>query len=353
MFKMTDNLSQNAVIKVVGVGGGGCNAIEHMLFNNIHGVEFICANTDAQALKNTSTCSILQFGKNITKGLGAGSNPEIGKKSAIEDYDYIKDILDGADMIFITSGMGGGTGTGAAPIFAEIAKEVGALTVSIITKPFLFEGKKRMEIANQGIKNLSEITDSLIIIPNERLLNVLDRDITLLDAFKSANDVLKGAVQGISELITRPGLINVDFADIKTIMSEMGLAMMGQGIASGDNRAKKAAELAIFSPLLDNINLIGARGVLVNITAGLDMSISEFESVGDIIKNFISDDATVIIGTVIDPNMKKDLRVTLVATGLNNNKNLKKKKYSLINDQIKQGILKNNYKYSDIDSFLK
>lgn len=316
MFELMDNFPENAVIKVVGVGGGGGNAIDHMVSANIEGVEFICANTDAQALKNTQARSVLQLGTNITKGLGAGANPEIGRQSALEDRERIHDVLEGADMVFITAGMGGGTGTGAAPIVAEVAKELGILTVAVVTRPFPFEGKKRTLIAEEGIVRLSQVVDSLITIPNARLLSVLGKNITLLDAFKAANDVLLGAVQGIAELITRPGLINVDFADVRTVMSEMGMAMMGTGVATGENRARAAAEAAISSPLLDDISLTGACGVLVNITAGMDLAIAEFEEVGDAIKGFTSEDATVIVGTVIDPDMTDQLRVTLVATGL-------------------------------------
>jgi cell division protein FtsZ len=315
MFELTDSFSENAVIKVIGVGGGGCNAVKHMLGANID-VEFILANTDTQSLQDVSSGVILQLGMGITKGLGAGANPEVGRQSALEDRERIKEVLAGADLIFITAGMGGGTGTGGAPIVAEVAKELGALTVAIVTKPFPFEGKKRMENAEKGIQQLSQIVDSLITIPNQKLLSVLGKGVTLLDAFKAANNVLLGAVQGISELITRPGLINVDFADVRTVMSEMGVAMMGTGSASGENRALLAAQAAISSPLLDDIELAGARGVLVNITAGLNMSIAEFEQVGDAIKNFTSEDATVIVGTVIDPSMTDELRVTLVATGL-------------------------------------
>lgn len=308
--------AENAVIKVIGVGGGGGNAIKHMLNANIAGVEFIRANTDSQALLDDLPGTILQLGAGITKGLGAGANPEVGRQSALEDREQIKEVLAGADLIFITAGFGGGTGTGGAPIIAEVAKELGALTVAVVTKPFLFEGKKRMEHADKGIQQLAQVVDSLITIPNQKLLSVLGKGVTLLDAFKAANDVLLGAVQGISELITRPGLINVDFADVRTVMSEMGAAMMGTGSASGENRALLAAEAAISSPLLDDIELAGARGVLVNITAGPNMSIVEFEQVGDAIKNFTSEDATVIVGTVIDPLMTDELRVTLVATGL-------------------------------------
>ncbi|HEV2523593.1 MAG TPA: cell division protein FtsZ, partial [Gammaproteobacteria bacterium] len=303
-FELIDGFSENAVIKVIGVGGGGGNAVKHMLGTaNLDGVEFILANTDTQALETEHAGVILQLGRNITKGLGAGANPEVGRQSALEDRDRIKEVLQGADLIFITAGMGGGTGTGAAPIIAEVAKELGALTVAVVTKPFPFEGKKRMEHAEKGIQQLSQVVDSLITIPNQKLLSVLGKGVTLLDAFKAANNVLLGAVQGISELITRPGLINVDFADVRTVMSEMGVAMMGTGSASGENRALLAAEAAISSPLLDDIELSGARGVLVNITAGQNMSIAEFEQVGDAIKNFTSEDATVIVGTVIDPSM--------------------------------------------------
>ena len=316
MFEIMDSFPENAVIKVIGVGGGGGNAIAHMIQSNIEGVDFICANTDAQALKNVSAPSTLQLGANITKGLGAGANPEIGRQSALEDKEKIKDILEGADMVFITAGMGGGTGTGAAPIVAEIAKELGILTVAVVTKPFPFEGRKRMQIADKGIESLGQTVDSLITIPNSKLLSVLGKGVTLLDAFKAANNVLLGAVKGIADLITCPGLINVDFADVKTVMAEMGVAMMGTGSARGENRARSAAKAAISSPLLDDICLSGARGVLVNITAGMDMSISEFEEVGEEIKEFTSDDATVIVGTVIDPALSDELRVTLVATGL-------------------------------------
>lgn len=316
MFELIDNFPENAVIKVIGVGGGGGNAVEYMAQANVEGVEFIAANTDAQALKNSSVRTILQLGTGVTKGLGAGANPEIGRQSALEDRERIHDALEGADMIFITAGMGGGTGTGAAPIVAEIAKEMGILTVAVVTKPFPFEGKKRQLVADKGIENLSQAVDSLITIPNEKLLTVLGKDMSLLDAFKAANNVLLGAVQGIAELITRPGLINVDFADVRTVMSQMGLSMMGTGIARGENRALAAAQAAIASPLLEDVNLSGAKGVLVNITAGLNLSIAEFEQVGEAIKDFTSEDATVIVGTVIDPDMTDELRVTLVATGL-------------------------------------
>ncbi len=316
MFEIMDTRTQNAVIKVIGVGGGGGNAVEHMVTANIEGVEFICANTDAQALGNSSARTLLQLGGSVTKGLGAGADPEVGRQAALEDRDRIAETLQGADMVFITAGMGGGTGTGGAPVVAQVAKELGALTVAVVTRPFPFEGAKRMAVAEEGIKELAQYVDSLITIPNEKLLSVLGKHITLLDAFKEANNVLLNAVQGIAELITRPGLINVDFADVRTVMSEMGMAMMGSGVASGEDRARAAAEMAVASPLLDNISLSGARGILVNVTAGLDLSIGEFESVGAIIKEFASDNATVVVGTVIDPEMSDELRVTVVATGI-------------------------------------
>lgn len=321
MFELADTNTQNAVIKVIGVGGGGGNAVEHMMLQKIEGVEFICANTDAQALKNSSAHTLIQLGESITRGLGAGANPEVGRRSAEEDRERIKSALMGADMVFITAGMGGGTGTGAAPIVAEIAKELGILTVAVTTKPFSFEGKVRMQVAEAGIANLSEQVDSLITIPNNKLLTVLGKNVSLVSAFKAANDVLRGAVQGIAELITRPGLINVDFADVRTVMSEMGLAMMGTGVASGENRARFAAEAAISSPLLEDVDLNGARGILVNITAGLDMSIGEFEEVGDAIKNITSESATVVVGTVIDPDLRDEVRVTVIVTGLGRKQN--------------------------------
>jgi cell division protein FtsZ len=316
MFELMDSYQQNAVIKVIGVGGGGGNAVEHMVSANIDGVDFICANTDAQALRNCSARTVLQLGANITKCLGAGANPEVGRQAALEDRDRLIESIDGADMLFITAGMGGGTGTGGAPVIAKVAKEMGILTVAVVTKPFPFEGRKRLQIAEAGIAELAQYVDSLITIPNEKLLTVLGKNVSLLDAFKAANNVLLGAVQGIAELITRPGLINVDFADVRTVMSEMGMAMMGSGLASGEDRARRAAEMAIASPLLEDINLSGARGILVNVTAGLNLSIGEFDEVGNTVKEFASDNATVVVGTVIDPDMKDELRVTVVATGL-------------------------------------
>ena len=315
-FELIDTYAQNAVIKVIGVGGGGGNALEHMVSNQIEGVDFICANTDAQALRNSSATTQLQLGTDITKGLGAGANPDIGRQAALEDRERITEVISDADMIFITAGMGGGTGTGAAPIVAQVAKEMGILTVAVVTKPFPFEGGKRLNVANAGLDELSQHVDSLITIPNEKLLAVLGKEMSLLNAFKAANDVLLGAVQGIAELITREGMINVDFADVRTVMSEMGMAMMGTGQAAGSNRAIEAAEHAVSSPLLEDVDLAGARGVLVNITAGLDMTIGEFEDVGNTVKEFASDNATVVVGTVIDPDMTEELRVTVVATGL-------------------------------------
>ncbi|MXP56500.1 cell division protein FtsZ [Pantoea sp. Mhis] len=309
-------LTNDAVIKVIGVGGGGGNAVEHMVRERIEGVEFFAINTDAQALRKTSVNHTIQIGTNITKGLGAGANPEVGRTSAEEDREILHSALDGADMIFIAAGMGGGTGTGAAPVVAEVAKTLGILTVAVVTKPFNFEGKKRMSFAEQGITELSKHVDSLITIPNDKLLKVLGRGISLLDAFSAANNVLKGAVQGIAELITRPGLMNVDFADVRTVMSEMGYAMMGSGASCGEARAEEAAEMAICSPLLEDIDLSGARGVLVNITAGFDLRLDEFETVGNTIRAFASENATVVIGTSLDPEMNEELRVTVVATGI-------------------------------------
>lgn len=316
MFELMDAYSQSAVIKVLGVGGGGGNAVAHMVAAGIEGVEFLCINTDAQALKHSKVKTALQIGANMTKGLGAGADPEVGRQAAMEDRDRIIEMIEGCDMLFITAGMGGGTGTGAAPVVAQVAKEMGILTVAVVTKPFEMEGGKRMLVAEHGMAELGKYVDSLITIPNQKLLTVLGPQITLLDAFKSANQVLQGAVQGIAELITRPGLINVDFADVRTVMSETGMAMMGSGSASGENRAREAAEAAVSSPLLEDINLSGAHGVLVNVTAGMDLSIGEFQEVGSIVKQYASEDATVVVGTVIDPELSSQIRVTVVATGL-------------------------------------
>ena len=316
MFELMDSHSEEAVIKVIGVGGGGGNAIEHMVSQCIEGVEFIAINTDAQVLRSSSANVTLQIGSGVTKGLGAGANPNIGREAAEEDRETIRQSLEGADMVFITAGMGGGTGTGAAPEVAKIAKELGILTVAVVTKPFPFEGRKRTDFAEQGIEELSKYVDSLITIPNEKLLKVMGKGTPLLQAFSAANDILSGAVQGIAELITRPGLINVDFADVRTVMSEMGTAMMGSGSATGEDRAEEASEGAIACPLLEDIDLSGARGILVNITAGPDFSIDEFAIVGNAVKAFASENATVVVGTVIDMEMSDELRVTVVATGI-------------------------------------
>lgn len=373
MFEFIDTDNQAAIIKVIGVGGGGGNAVQHMLSGNIEGVEFICANTDAQALNNSDAKTLLQLGRSITKGLGAGADPEIGRQAALEDRDRIMDVLDGADMVFITSGMGGGTGTGAAPIVAQVAKEMGMLTVAVVTRPFTFEGKKRAQIADEGINELGQFVDSLITIPNEKLLAVLGRDISLLNAFGAANDVLLGAVQGIAELITCPGLINVDFADVRTVMSEMGMAMMGTGKAQGEDRAAVAAEAAVSSPLLEDVNLSGARGILVNITAGMDMTIGEFDEVGNIVKQFASDNATVVVGTVIDPDMSGEMRVTIVATGLGHTTREEATRVQLVENaavgdykvfdrptvmrnqdkEIDSQKVENNSEYLDIPAFLR
>lgn len=315
IFELVDNCRENAVIKVIGVGGGGGNAVEHMLQANVDGVEFICANTDAQALNRSSATTTIQLGSQITKGLGAGANPDIGRQAAIEDRERISEVLSDTDMVFITAGMGGGTGTGAAPVIAEIAKEMGILTVAVVTKPFFFEMKKRMQTAERGIDELRCHVDSLIIVPNDKVLNVM-KGKKLTEAFKAANDVLHGAVQGIAELMTCPGLINVDFADVKTVMSETGTSMMGSGVGTGEDRARRAAELAVSSPLLEDVDLAGAKGILVNITSGEDMSIDEFSEVGSVIQDFAADDATVVIGTAIDDGLKDEIRVTVVATGI-------------------------------------
>ncbi len=316
MFEIMEKDSQEAVIKVIGVGGCGGNAIEHMITKNLSGVEFICANTDMQALKKSNAKTILQMGLDITKGLGAGAKPEIGRDAALEDRDRIAEMIDGADMLFITAGMGGGTGTGAAPIIAEVAKEMGILTVAVVTKPFSFEGK-RTKVAADGLEELSQHVDSLIVIPNEKLMEVLGEDVPFLDAFRAANDVLHNAVSGIAEIINCPGLVNVDFADVRTVMSEMGMAMMGSAEASGPERARIAAEQAVASPLLEDVNLANARGVLINITASASFKMKEYYDVMNTIKAFTADDATVIVGNVMDENMGDKLRVTMVATGLN------------------------------------
>ena len=315
MFELMDSVAQDAVIKVVGVGGGGGNAVTHMMSTGIEGVDFVCANTDAQALKKINGVTSLQIGGNITKGLGAGANPEIGRQAALEDRERIQETLMGADMIFVTAGMGGGTGTGAAPVVAQIARDMGILTVGVVTKPFVFEGANRMKIAASGIKELSQHVDSLITIPNDKLLSVYGREFDLMNAFNGANDVLHNAVQGITELITHPGVINVDFADVRTVMTQNGMGMMGSGRATGDNRAALAAESAVASPLLEDVNISGARGILVNVT-GTNLTLGEFEDIGAIINSFASEEAVVVMGTAIDPELEDELRVTVVATGL-------------------------------------
>jgi cell division protein FtsZ len=316
MFELVDSKPQHAVIKVIGVGGGGGNAVQHMVDHHVEGVDFICANTDAQALQRLTARTLLQLGTDLTKGLGAGANPSVGKDAALEDRERISEVLYGADMVFITAGMGGGTGTGAAPIVASIAKDMGILTVAVVTKPFPFEGRKRMQIAEAGIAELAEYVDSLITVPNEKLMTIMGQDAPLLEAFAAVDNVLLGAVQGIADLIIRPGIINVDFADVRTVMSEMGMAMMGSGLAIGADRASKAAESAVRSPLLEDVDFNGARGILVNIAAGIDITLTEFSQVGATIEEFASENATVVIGTVIDPEMGEEMRVTVVATGL-------------------------------------
>ena len=309
----TEEFHAGTQIKVMGVGGGGGNAVQHMIESGVQGVEFICANTDGQALARSTAHRVIQLG---TTGLGAGSKPEKGRDCAEVAVEEIRSAIEGSHMLFLTAGMGGGTGTGAAPIIAEVAKEMGILTVAVVTRPFPFEGRKRMQIADEGIRLLSESVDSLITIPNEKLLTILGKDASLLSAFAKADDVLAGAVRGISDIIKRPGMINVDFADVRTVMSEMGMAMMGTGCASGPNRAREATEAAIRNPLLEDVNLQGARGILVNITAGPDLSLGEYSDVGSIIEAFASEHAMVKVGTVIDPDMRDELHVTVVATGL-------------------------------------
>jgi cell division protein FtsZ len=316
MFQLVDQVETGARIKVIGVGGGGGNAVAHMLAQKLEGVEFICTNTDAQALERLTQGSVVHIGKDLTRGLGAGANPDIGRQAAIENADLLRSQLEGADLVFITAGMGGGTGTGAAPVIAELAREVGALSVAVVTRPFKFEGRRRADVAEKGIEELRAAVDSLIILPNDKLVPVLGRKAPLIDAFGQANDVLKGAVQGIADLITAPGMINVDFADVRTVMASMGMAMMGTGIASGEERATLAAEMAVNSPLLEDVCLKGAKGVLVNVAAGEDLSLGEFSEVGEIVHEYAADDATVVIGTAIDPSLGDQIKVTVVATGL-------------------------------------
>ena len=317
-FEIQESEALDAVIKVVGVGGCGGNAVEHMVTRGVSGVEFIAMNTDSQALKRSKAKHLLQLGATLTKGLGAGANPEVGREAALADRERIAEMISGSDMLFITAGMGGGTGTGAAPVVAQLAREQGILTVAVVTKPFSFEGR-RMKTAQEGIEQLSEYVDSLIIIPNEKLLSVLGDDVGMLEAYQAANDVLQGAVAGIAEVINCPGLVNVDFADVRTVMSEMGVAMMGSAAATGIDRANVAAQQAIASPLLEDVNLNGARGVLVNITASQNMRLREVHDVMNTIRSFTAEDATVIFGSVVDENMGDSLRVTIVATGLGGN----------------------------------
>ena len=349
MFELMDAFSQNAVIKVIGVGGGGGNAVQHMVDSGIEGVEFMCVNTDVQALKKMDAKTSIQIGSSITKGLGAGADPGVGRQAAMEDRERIQEAITGTDMLFITAGMGGGTGTGAAPVIAQIAKEMGVLTVAVVTKPFGFERGRRMALAEQGIKELSESVDSLITIPNDKLMPVLGKQTTVLEVFNTANDVLRGAVQGIAELITCPGLINVDFADVRTVMSEMGMAMMGSGEATGEERAKEAAIKAISSPLLEDIDIAGAQGILVNVTAGLDLAIGELDDVGSTITEMASDDATVVVGTVIDSEMTSgELRVTLVATGIGSKQKEVKVEPEIATPIIKPGKM-GTVEYADLD----
>lgn len=338
MFELMEVSSQQAVIKVLGVGGGGGNAVDYMLSASLEGVEFINANTDSQALHRSGVSKVLQLGDGLTKGLGAGADPEVGRQAATEDRDKIAAILDDADMIFLTAGMGGGTGTGAAPVIAQLAREKGILTVAVVTRPFNFEGKKRIIAADQGINELGELVDSLIVIPNERILEVMGGKVTLLEAFGKANEVLFNAVQGISELITRPGLINVDFADVRTVMSEMGMAMMGSYTATGPDRASEAARGAVSSPLLEEVDIHGAKGLLVNVSAGPDMELDEFAHVGEIVNEYASEDGTVVIGTVLDEEMEGELRVTMVATGLRQAPQISLVKGQNEKDQIQDNV---------------
>ena len=318
MFEVIDNKKQEALIKVVGVGGCGNNAVDYMIERNIHGVDFISVNTDLQSLKKSQANNIVQIGLHLTKGLGSGARPDSGKQAAIEDKEKLKDAIKDADMLFITAGMGGGTGTGAAPVIAEIAKELGILTVAVVTKPFSFEGK-RNQIAEEGLKELRNYVDSLIVIPNEKLMNVLGADVTFINAFSAANEVLYNSVSGISDIINHTGLINVDFSDVKTVMAEMGSAIIGSGVFEGDNRAVKAAQLAINSPLLENIELKNAKGILVNISASSSFKMKEYIDVMNEVKSITANDATVIVGNVIDDELENKIKVTIVATGLDDN----------------------------------
>jgi len=352
MFEIVDTQPQEAVIKVVGVGGCGGNAVDHMINEGVDGVEFICANTDSQALKRNKAKTLLQLGPNVTKGLGAGANPDIGREAAMEDRERIIELIEGADMLFLTAGMGGGTGTGAAPIVAEAARELGILTVAVVTKPFAFEGK-RQKIAQQGLEELCRHVDSLIVIPNDKLMQVLGEDVSMLDAFKAANTVLHGAVAGIAEVIKCPGLVNVDFADVRTVMSEMGMAMMGSSMAAGLDRAHSAAEQAVASPLLEDVNLAGARGVLVNITASAGLKMKEVHEVMNTIKGFTAEDATVIVGTVIDDTMEDRLRVTMVATGLGGAGNRQQKPLTMVKTGTDASPIEVNYGELDTPAVMR
>ena len=315
LFEIEEDLGQVAKIKVIGIGGGGCNAVNTMIASRLEGVEFIVANTDLQALGNSLASTKLQLGAKLTKGLGAGANPEMGRNATIEDADKLRDELSGADMIFVTAGLGGGTGTGGAPVVADIAKELGALTVAVVTKPFLFEGKKRQQAAEKGLEELKQSVDTLITIPNQRLLSISDKGMSLMESFKKADEILLHASKSISDLIAIPGLINLDFADVKTIMSEMGMAFMGMGIASGENKAVEATQKAISSPLLEDISINGARGLLINITGGENLTLHEVNDASTLIQEEADEDANIIFGAVIDPKMEDEIRITVIATG--------------------------------------
>ncbi|ABN73131.1 MULTISPECIES: cell division protein FtsZ [Actinobacillus] len=348
MFEPIYETTQDAVIKVVGVGGGGGNALNHMVDGNLNnegvgGVEFFSVNTDAQVLRTSSVRQTIQIGANITKGLGAGANPNVGRQAAEEDREALSNMLAGADMVFISAGMGGGTGTGAAPVIADIAKSQGSLTVAIVTKPFRFEGNKRMNYAEQGIQELSKHVDSLIIIPNDKLLKVLPKNTKMMDAFKAANDILRNAVLGITDMITSPGLINVDFADVKTVMSEMGRAMMGTGIAEGEDRAEHAAHDAVASPLLEDVDLSGAKGILVSISSGLDIELNEVDVIMDYIHSFAAPDATIVFGTSVYPEMEGKLRVTLVATGIGQAEELTLPRATVVPQPMQQPMQQQGY----------
>jgi cell division protein FtsZ len=339
MFEVVEKKSQEAVIKVLGVGGCGGNAVDHMIEKNVMGVEFMCINTDLQALKKSQASSIIQIGEILTKGLGAGSRPDTGKQAAIDDREKIIQAIDGADMLFITAGMGGGTGTGATPVIAEIAKDMGILTIAVVTKPFDFEGS-RSQVAKDGINELVNYVDSLIVIPNEKLMGVLGDDVTFIDAFGAANDVLFSAVAGIAEIINSPGLINVDFADVKTVMSEMGMAMIGSGYADGSDRALISSKAAMACPLLEDVNLNNAKGILVNISASQDFKMKEYFEIMNVVKQYAAEDANIIVGNVIDESISSGIRVTMVATGLSAGK-------TDSSDPVK---LTSQYKYDDSET---